>query len=100
MVVVVAAVAIVLRRGPRWLVVLLAAGILLLATAIFDNVMIRRWPGRIRPAAHRRRVRRRRAPRGLRLPGRGGRPAAEPVDPARARVRHRAETAKTRGRGG
>jgi lycopene cyclase domain-containing protein len=37
---VVAIAAIATRRGPRWLAVLLAAGILLVVTAIFDNVMI------------------------------------------------------------
>ncbi len=37
---VVAIAAIASRRAPRWLVVLLAAGILLVVTAIFDNVMI------------------------------------------------------------
>lgn len=37
---VVAIVAIAVRRAPRWLALLLAAGILLILTAIFDNVMI------------------------------------------------------------
>lgn len=37
---VVAVVAIATRRAPRWLSVLLACGILLVATAIFDNIMI------------------------------------------------------------
>jgi lycopene cyclase domain-containing protein len=37
---VVALVALVTRRSPRWLVVLLSCGILLVLTAIFDNVMI------------------------------------------------------------
>ncbi len=37
---VVAIAAIASRRAPRWLVVLLAAGILLVVTAVFDNVMI------------------------------------------------------------
>ncbi|HEX4058260.1 MAG TPA: lycopene cyclase domain-containing protein [Galbitalea sp.] len=36
----VAIVAIATRRSPRWLAVLLAAGILLVLTAVFDNVMI------------------------------------------------------------
>jgi lycopene cyclase domain-containing protein len=37
---VVAIVAIALRRPPRWLLVLACAVILLLVTAVFDNVMI------------------------------------------------------------
>jgi lycopene cyclase domain-containing protein len=37
---VVAMVAIATRRAPRWLSVLIAAGILLILTAVFDNVMI------------------------------------------------------------
>lgn len=37
---VVALAAIASRRAPRWLAVLIAAGILLVATALFDNVMI------------------------------------------------------------
>jgi lycopene cyclase domain-containing protein len=37
---VVAAFAIASRRAPRWVALLIAAGILLVATAIFDNVMI------------------------------------------------------------
>jgi lycopene cyclase domain-containing protein len=37
---VVAIVAIFSRRPPRWLAALLAAGILLVVTAIFDNVII------------------------------------------------------------
>ncbi|HEY4269659.1 MAG TPA: lycopene cyclase domain-containing protein [Galbitalea sp.] len=36
----VAIIALVTRRGPRWLAVLVGAGILLIFTAIFDNVMI------------------------------------------------------------
>ena len=36
----VALVALVARRPSRWLAVLLAAGILLVLTAVFDNVMI------------------------------------------------------------
>jgi lycopene cyclase domain-containing protein len=39
-VVVVALAAIVTRRAPRWLAVLIAAGALLILTALFDNVMI------------------------------------------------------------
>jgi lycopene cyclase domain-containing protein len=39
-VVVVALAAILSRRAPRWLAVLIAAGVLLVLTAIFDNVMI------------------------------------------------------------
>jgi lycopene cyclase domain-containing protein len=39
-VVVVAVVTIAIRRSPKWVVVLLAGGILLVLTAIFDNVMI------------------------------------------------------------
>jgi lycopene cyclase domain-containing protein len=39
-VVVVAAAAILSRRAPRWLAVLMSAGVLLVLTAIFDNVMI------------------------------------------------------------
>ena len=37
---IVAIVAIATRRTPRWLAILLAAGILLVLTAVFDNVMI------------------------------------------------------------
>ncbi len=37
---VVAVVAIATRRAPRWLALLLGAGILLVVTAVFDNVMI------------------------------------------------------------
>jgi lycopene cyclase domain-containing protein len=36
----VAIVALVTRRAPRWLAVLLGCGILLIFTAVFDNVMI------------------------------------------------------------
>lgn len=36
----VAVVALLTRRAPSWLSVLLAAGVLLIMTAIFDNVMI------------------------------------------------------------
>lgn len=36
----VAILALAVRRPPRWLAVLLAAGILLVVTAIFDNVII------------------------------------------------------------
>lgn len=36
----VAIVALAVRRSPRWLAVLLACGILLVLTGIFDNVMI------------------------------------------------------------
>jgi lycopene cyclase domain-containing protein len=39
-VVIVALVALVARRAPEWIAVLIAAGILLVLTAIFDNVMI------------------------------------------------------------
>jgi len=39
-VVLVALAAIISRRAPRWLAVLLAGGILLVLTALFDNVMI------------------------------------------------------------
>jgi lycopene cyclase domain-containing protein len=39
-VLVVAVVAIATGRSPRWVAVLLAGGILLVLTAIFDNVMI------------------------------------------------------------
>jgi lycopene cyclase domain-containing protein len=39
-VVIVAIVAIAARRAPRWLAVLIAAGILLIFTAIFDNVLV------------------------------------------------------------
>jgi lycopene cyclase domain-containing protein len=39
-VVVVALAAILSRRAPRWLAVLMSAGVLLVLTAIFDNVMI------------------------------------------------------------
>ena len=37
---VVAVVALIARRSPRWLTVLLACGILLVLTAVFDNIMI------------------------------------------------------------
>ena len=37
---VVALAAILTRRAPRWLAVLIAAGMLLVLTAVFDNVMI------------------------------------------------------------
>jgi lycopene cyclase domain-containing protein len=37
---VVAILALVTRRSPRWAAVLIAAGVLLVLTAIFDNVMI------------------------------------------------------------
>jgi lycopene cyclase domain-containing protein len=37
---VVAIASIATRRAPRWLAVLLTAGILLVLTAVFDNVMI------------------------------------------------------------
>ena len=37
---VVALAAILTRRAPRWLAVLIAAGVLLVLTAVFDNVMI------------------------------------------------------------
>jgi lycopene cyclase domain-containing protein len=37
---IVAIVALVTRRAPRWLAVLIGCGILLVFTAIFDNVMI------------------------------------------------------------
>jgi lycopene cyclase domain-containing protein len=37
---IVAIAALVSRRAPRWLAVLIAAGILLIFTAIFDNVLI------------------------------------------------------------
>jgi lycopene cyclase domain-containing protein len=37
---VVAVVAIALRKPPRWLIVLASAIILLLVTAVFDNIMI------------------------------------------------------------
>ena len=37
---VVAIVALVTRRAPRWLAVLLGCGILLVVSAVFDNVMI------------------------------------------------------------
>jgi lycopene cyclase domain-containing protein len=37
---VVAILALVTRRSPRWIAVLISAGILLVLTAIFDNVMI------------------------------------------------------------
>ena len=37
---IVAGVAIVLRRPPRWASILLAGAILLVMTAIFDNVMV------------------------------------------------------------
>jgi lycopene cyclase domain-containing protein len=36
----VATVAIIIGRSPRWLSVLLAFGVLLVLTAIFDNIMI------------------------------------------------------------
>ena len=39
-VLVVAVVAIASRRAPRWIAVAIGAGILLVLTAIFDNVMI------------------------------------------------------------
>jgi len=39
-VVLIALAAIISRRAPRWLAVLLAGGILLVLTALFDNVMI------------------------------------------------------------
>ncbi|HEX4444591.1 MAG TPA: lycopene cyclase domain-containing protein [Galbitalea sp.] len=39
-VVVVAVVSLVVKRSPRWLSVLIACGILLVLTAVFDNVMI------------------------------------------------------------
>ena len=39
-VVVIALAAIATRRAPRWQAVLLAAGVLLVLTAVFDNVMI------------------------------------------------------------
>ena len=37
---VVAICALLTRRAPSWLAVLLAAGVLLITTAVFDNVMI------------------------------------------------------------
>ena len=37
---VVALAAILTRRAPRWLAVFIAAGVLLVLTAVFDNVMI------------------------------------------------------------
>jgi lycopene cyclase domain-containing protein len=37
---VVAIVAVASRRAPRWLAIVLAAGILLVLTAVFDNIMI------------------------------------------------------------
>jgi lycopene cyclase domain-containing protein len=37
---VVAIIALVTRRSPRWLAVVLGLGILLVLTAVFDNVMI------------------------------------------------------------
>jgi lycopene cyclase domain-containing protein len=37
---IVAVVAVVSRRAPRWIAVLLALGILVLFTAVFDNVLI------------------------------------------------------------
>jgi lycopene cyclase domain-containing protein len=37
---VVAVASIATRRAPRWLAVLLACGILLVVTAVFDNIMI------------------------------------------------------------
>jgi lycopene cyclase domain-containing protein len=37
---VVAIAAIASRRAPRWLAVLIAAGVLLVMTAVFDNIMI------------------------------------------------------------
>jgi lycopene cyclase domain-containing protein len=39
-VVLVVLLAIATRRTPRWLAILLAAGILIILTAVFDNVMI------------------------------------------------------------
>ena len=39
-VVIVAVVALAARRTPKWIAVLIAAGILIVLTAIFDNVMI------------------------------------------------------------
>ncbi len=39
-VIVLALAAILTRRAPRWLAVLIAAGVLLVLTAVFDNVMI------------------------------------------------------------
>jgi lycopene cyclase domain-containing protein len=40
LVAIVAVVAISTRRSPRWVAVLVAAGVLLVLTAVFDNVMI------------------------------------------------------------
>ena len=37
---VVAILALVTRRSPRWVAVLISAGILLVLTAVFDNIMI------------------------------------------------------------
>ncbi|HMH59540.1 MAG TPA: lycopene cyclase domain-containing protein [Galbitalea sp.] len=37
---IVAIVALVTRRSPRWVAVLIAGGVLLVLTAVFDNVMI------------------------------------------------------------
>jgi lycopene cyclase domain-containing protein len=37
---VVAILALVTRRSPRWIAVLISAGILLVLTAVFDNIMI------------------------------------------------------------
>jgi lycopene cyclase domain-containing protein len=37
---VVALAAILTRRAPRWLAVLIAAGVLIVLTAVFDNVLI------------------------------------------------------------
>jgi lycopene cyclase domain-containing protein len=37
---IVAVVTVVIRRPPRWAAVGIAAGVLLVATAVFDNVMI------------------------------------------------------------
>ncbi len=37
---VVAVIALVTRRTPRWLAVLIGCGILIVVTAVFDNVMI------------------------------------------------------------
>ena len=37
---VVAILAIATRRSPRWIAVLISAGILLVLTAVFDNIMI------------------------------------------------------------
>ena len=37
---IIAVVALVTRRSPRWLAVLITLGVLLVMTAVFDNVMI------------------------------------------------------------